>query len=210
MNLNKYTKAELISKFKRLENKNSKNNYNQTFSQWIINNLVLIKNLLFKLTIISLLIKTFRKYSIFRRIWVILNTIVMSIFGISILDFYGISFLVSFYTELTSIVGNVINYLTNTHFYETLAGLFSNKVEKVENPSKFQFNLNERTSNETNGVSKNSKINDWFNRPEEINKEPESNNNKYYIIAGLLIFYLIEEPEFNNKKYYIILLYIFL
>ena len=134
----------------------------------------------------------------------------MSIFGISILDFYGISFLVSFYTELTSIVGNVINYLTNTHFYDTLAGLFENKVEKVENPSKFQFNLNERTSNETNGVSKNSKINDWFNRPEEINKEPESNNNKYYIIAGLLIFYLIEEPEYNNKKYYIILLYIFL
>ena len=45
MNLNKYTKAELISKFKRLENKN---NSNQTLSQRILNNLVLIKNLLFK------------------------------------------------------------------------------------------------------------------------------------------------------------------
>ena len=134
MNLNKYTKAELISKFKRLENKNNSNQTNQTLYQWIINNLVLIKNLLFKLTIISLLIKTFRKYSIFRRIWLILNTIVMSIFGISILDFYGISFLVSFYTEFTSIIGNIVNYLTNTHFYIVLSGLFGSKVE-VKQPT---------------------------------------------------------------------------
>jgi hypothetical protein len=66
MNLNKFTKAELISKFKKLENKNSNNQ--QTFTQTILNSLILFKNLIYKFTILTLLIKTFKKYSIFRRI----------------------------------------------------------------------------------------------------------------------------------------------
>ena len=66
-NLNKYTKAELISKFKRLENKNS-NQSNQTLAQGFFSNILLFKNMLIKITLITFLIKTFRKYSIFRRI----------------------------------------------------------------------------------------------------------------------------------------------
>jgi hypothetical protein len=66
MNLNKFTKAELISKFKKLENKNSNNQ--QSFLQIILNTLISFKGLIYKLTILSFLIKTFKKYSIFRRI----------------------------------------------------------------------------------------------------------------------------------------------
>jgi hypothetical protein len=66
MNLNKFTKAELISKFKKLDNKN--NNNQQTLTQTILNTLTLFKNMLYKFTILTLLIKTFKKYSIFRRL----------------------------------------------------------------------------------------------------------------------------------------------
>jgi hypothetical protein len=56
----------------------------------------------------------------------------MTIFGISILDFYGLSFIASFYSEISSLLGNVVNYLTNTHFYTVLSGLFSSKVESKQ------------------------------------------------------------------------------
>jgi hypothetical protein len=70
--------------------------------------------MLVKLTIITLLIKTFRKYSLIRKVWVLLNTIAMTIFGISILEIYGISFIAAFFTELGSVLANVVNYLANT------------------------------------------------------------------------------------------------
>jgi hypothetical protein len=53
----------------------------------------------------------------------------MGIFGISILDFYGLSFIASFFSEINSITGSLINYLTNTHFYNVLSSLFSQKVD---------------------------------------------------------------------------------
>jgi hypothetical protein len=90
----------------------------------------------------------------------------MTIFGISILDFYGLSFLASFYSEITSVVGNIVNYLTNTHFYSVLSGLFSSKVD-VKQPSKTILGLgttdSSSTGNETrneNSIAKNSKINE--------------------------------------------------
>lgn len=60
MNLNKYTKAELISKFKKLETKsnNSDNNNNkQSIFSKLIELILTFKNILIKLTLISLLIK---------------------------------------------------------------------------------------------------------------------------------------------------------
>jgi hypothetical protein len=88
----------------------------------------------------------------------------MTIFGISILDFYGLSFLASFYSEFTSLIGNVVNYLTNTHFYTVLSSLFTTKVE-VKQPSSIlgmreinSSSTGNETRNET-GIQKNSKIN---------------------------------------------------
>jgi hypothetical protein len=53
MNLNKYTKAELISKFKRLDNKNS----NQTLIYKVLGTIIKFKSLILKITLIAFLIK---------------------------------------------------------------------------------------------------------------------------------------------------------
>ncbi len=52
----------------------------------------------------------------------------MSIFGISMLDIYGLSIITAFVIEISFITGNVLNYLTNTHFYTVISGLFGLKV----------------------------------------------------------------------------------
>jgi hypothetical protein len=175
--MNKYTKADLISRNKRLEIQNSNNT---PFSQRIIDNLLLIKNMLLKITLFALLIKTFKKFSIFRRIWVIINTIVMTIFGISILDIYGFSVIANFYLEFISILGNIINYLTHTNFYTILSGLWATKVEIKEPSSILRTNNKNATGSESS-----SKINDWFNKQEVV--EDKSSNTKYYIIGALFL-----------------------
>jgi hypothetical protein len=58
----KYTKAELISKIQGL-NKN-KPEYFTNF----LGTILLLKNFLLKITLIALIIKIFKKFSIFRRI----------------------------------------------------------------------------------------------------------------------------------------------
>jgi hypothetical protein len=85
----------------------------------------------------------------------------MSIFGISILDFYGLSFIASFFTEFTSVVSSLVNYLTNTHFYSVLSGLFSQKVEVKPSTNILGMgtNNNSSTGSETS-IENNSKINE--------------------------------------------------
>jgi hypothetical protein len=129
MNLNKFTKAELISKIKNI--KNNPENQSKLFTY-----LLIIKSFIVKFTLLAFIIKFFKKYSLIRRIYLIINTIVMSIFGISMLDFYGLSFISVFLAEISSITGNIINYLSNTKFYSYLAGLLTTKV--VETPTKIE------------------------------------------------------------------------
>jgi hypothetical protein len=69
MNLNKFTKAELISKFKKLESKNSNNSSNiKTYFFKILSFILLFKNFLIKITLISLIIKYFKRFTILRRL----------------------------------------------------------------------------------------------------------------------------------------------
>ena len=71
MNLNKFTKAELISKFKSLETKaktNENNQSNQTLSSLIITTLINFRKILLKITLVAFLIRTLKKYSLFRRL----------------------------------------------------------------------------------------------------------------------------------------------
>jgi hypothetical protein len=91
-NLTKLTKAELISKLNGLK----QNNNNPTFFSKTLEYILLFKGFILKFTLLAIIFKFFKKYSIFRRIYVIINTIVMSIFGISMLDFYGLSFISAF------------------------------------------------------------------------------------------------------------------
>lgn len=165
------------SRFKKLEIQNS-----NSISEGIISKILLFKSLILKLTLIALIIKWFKKFNIFRRIWVIFNTIVMTIFGISLLDVYGISIIAKFYLEFVSILGNIINYLTHTHFYAVLSGLWASKVE-IKEPSNV-LGLGTNNKNAT-GSENSSKINDWFNKQEIV--EDNSSNTKYYIIGALFL-----------------------
>jgi len=58
----------------------------------------------------------------------------MSIFGISMLDIYGINILTNLFNEITHVITNITKYLTNTQFYNALSDLFGSK--KVESSSK--------------------------------------------------------------------------
>jgi hypothetical protein len=115
MNLNKFTKAELINKLQNIrkekledsKNKDSNDNnmndiitdkrksfsYYKVFTSYIseILNLVsLIKELLFKLTLISFIIKLVRKYAIIRKIMRYIYSILFSVLGISFANNFGI------------------------------------------------------------------------------------------------------------------------
>lgn len=200
MNLNKYTKAELISKFKKLE---TKSNFNQNpiinkinnyFNQlWIL--ILTFKNILLKLTLISLLINIFKKYRIFRRIWTLLNTIIVSIFGISLIDNFGIEFLSNFIKETKIITYSIISYLSETHFYKYLSELFSVKEDipsnEATNKNGSISSIKRKEERITEESGKNSKISEWI-KPEQSENKPEIKSEettykKYYIIATVVI-----------------------
>jgi hypothetical protein len=71
MNLNKYTKQELINKIKNTNKEKSQNSLlaqiKSYFSQ-IINLFQVLKHLILKLTLISLIINLFKNYRLFRKI----------------------------------------------------------------------------------------------------------------------------------------------
>jgi hypothetical protein len=211
MNWNKFTKAELISKFKKLESKNSSNNStNRSLFNRIIELIIAFKSLLIKLTLISLLIKLLKKYTFIGKILRFINWIIVSIFGISLIDNFGIEFITNFYKEIRVITYSIINYLSDTSFYSFIASLFSTK-DKVTNQAKISLRdgpLMEESSYETSRKEKsinkskgNSKISEWLNPEPElsINSE-ESNNKKYYIIAGMLILSCLAWYYFDDIK----------
>lgn len=189
-----YTKAELKQKildYKNESNKNSSiNKINSYFSQvWDL--FKVFKDILLKLTLISFLLKILRKYSLFNRLWRILNTIVMTIFGISLLDNFGIEFISNFFKEIKFIFSNTIDYLTNTHFYKYLTKLFSTK-EIIENkPSKSPRTNQENSWNEENITKseRNSKVSEWLNQKEEIKSDikDDSSYKIYFILASVLL-----------------------
>jgi len=185
-NLNKFTKAELISKFKKLENKNSNsNNSNTTLFSKIFDYILYFKTLIFKITLISVLIKTFKKYSVFSKIFRFANWVILSIFGISLID----NFPFDFTKEIRYVLAGIITYFTNTHFYSFIASIFSGK----ETATNQKISLRDRpliegfsdeTTRNENKSKRNSKISEWLNPEPEVG---EDSNKKYYIIAALLI-----------------------
>jgi hypothetical protein len=221
MNLNKYTKAELINKFKRLDSKLSDNVINQRSfmdkfrSYWspIWDFLIRFKTILLKLTLISFLIKIFKKYSLLKTIWRILNTIIVSIFGLSLLDNFGIEFITHFFKEIKIISWNIINYLSSSHFYQFLNKLFSlnddpssktnGKIESMIRESNEQTTRNETKTSESIGQNnRNTTISEWL-KPEVKKVTPEiieDCNNKYYYIIGLIVLSTLTWYYFDEIK----------
>jgi hypothetical protein len=179
MNLKKYTKAELISKIKGL--KDNSNNPNSNLMTILLS----LKSLLLKFTLIAVIVKIFKKFSIFNRIWRIFNTILFSIFGISLIDFYEIEI-------LSNIIHKIIDIFSN--FYLSTFGLF----KKVDVPIKeTPTRLNPSQPNAT-GINESNRIIERFtkiiNNKDEISPEPvveEENNpyykNKYILLVALLL-----------------------
>jgi hypothetical protein len=221
--LNKYTKAELISKIKDSK-KESKpnlvsNNINQIksyFSQiWDL--MLTFKNILLKLTLISLLVNLSKKYKIFRKIWSVINSIVMSIFGLSIIDNFGFEFITKFLIEIRIITSVITDYLSNTQFYNYLVKLFNvrnqtqintglTEIQKVDNVTEIQKLDKVTEIQKLDSLRKSSegiwtssdnphKVSSWLKgESSEIHEKvegikPESNNHykKYIAIIGGII-----------------------
>ena len=189
MNLKKYTKAELISKLNSIKQPN--NNKESIFTNFMTL-IMLLKSLLLKITLIAFIIKIFRKYSIFRKIFAIINTILFSIFGFSLIDFYEIDVLSKYFHKIMDIFAN---------FHSSILDLLGKKVEKVDLPTKNeilrgiqQSSTGIQTSNESSN-----KIIERFTKiihgeeikpelkPEVIQEDTPYYKNKYVIIAGLLV-----------------------
>jgi hypothetical protein len=68
--------------------------------------LLLFNSLILKITLIAVLIKTFKKYSMLRKIFMVLNMIIVSIFGISLMDIYGLS-----------VIASIIETIRSTYVY---------------------------------------------------------------------------------------------
>ena len=189
MNLNKFTKAELISKLNSIKQPN--NSKDSIFNNFMTL-LLMIKSFLLKITLIAFLFRIFKKYNIFRKIFAIINTILFSIFGFSLIDFYEIDVLSKYFHKIIDIFAN---------FHSSILELFGKKIEKVDLPTK-----NEalgRISKETNGIQTNNEnskgIIERYKKiihgeeiksevtPEVIQENTPYYKNKYVIIAGLLM-----------------------
>lgn len=236
MNYKKYTKAELISKVENLQNKmiskstqiNTKSLISQIkvyfYQTWDL--ILTFKNLLFKLTLISLIIKFLKKYKLIRKIWIIINTIVMGIFSISIFDNYSFDFFSNIINEIRFISWNITDYLTNTNFYKYLNNLFSqNEIIDTKNITENKKTINDKklisTSNENdlNEYSKRikkenqnlknklleetqSKFANWINPVKEVIEQPdiETNYKKYLYLTGIIIITSLTWYYFDEIK----------
>jgi hypothetical protein len=159
-NLTKLTKAELISKLNNIKSTN-KDNKDNNFTNFM-SILLLLKSFILKFTLIALIIKIFKKYSIFRKIFTVINTILFSIFGISIIDIYEIEF-------LSKILNNILEIFSKFHI--NILELFGKKVETPsrteilrgiqQTPPRIQTN-----DDESNRIIE--RFKGLINKPEEI------------------------------------------
>jgi hypothetical protein len=80
----------------------------------------------------------------------------MSIFGISMLDIYGISIISALFSEILNISANIATYLSSTKFYGLLTGFLGYKIEtptKIE-PLGTTNKSSTRIETSSKGISK--------------------------------------------------------
>ena len=183
-NLNKFTKAELISKFKGLENKNS----NPSIFTKIFSYILLFKNLILKITLITFLIKWIKNYSIIRKIWHVISTIASTLLGISFIDIYGF---------------DLIAWIRESQIYQWFSELIVTPkvIEKKSAGESIPSNMKETYPNATRSESDHEIIKRFkeiiYKESEpivedELNQENTAfYKNKYFIIGALTISVLV-------------------
>lgn len=189
MNYNKLTKAELICKINNIKKSTNKSDSIKGIKGYLLQIWELIitfKNILIKLTLISFFIQIFKKYKIFRTIWTIINTLVMTIFGISLIENSGIEILQHYFNEIKLIVSN---------FYSYVESLFSSK--EIETPSSAKTNKNDtfwensgKTTRNEESIKKGERnigFDNWLKPQDpEVEVKNESSYTKFYIIGFIL------------------------
>lgn len=195
-NLNKYTKAELISKLKnkRLEIQNS-----NTITEGIISKILLFKSLILKLTLITFIITWIKKYSLVRKLWHLFSMIGSTLLGFSMIDIYAFDF---------------IDWLKDTNIYKWYSELFNNpKIESDNKPSSIMRTFDKNaTRNETKDeedfgiIRKIHKITNpepdpvIIDKLEEDIENPPFYKNKYFIIGAASITMLVSWYYFDEIK----------
>jgi hypothetical protein len=89
-----------------------------------------IKNLIISLSVVAFLMKIFKNYKTIRVVLKTANYIILTIFGISIFDAFGLGFITKFLWELKYIFVGIATYLTETTFYNFLMNIFNASEQK--------------------------------------------------------------------------------
>nr|YP_009487319.1 hypothetical protein [Russula virescens]AWB36221.1 hypothetical protein [Russula virescens] len=181
-NLNKYTKADLISRIKKLDNQTSNLNNTNSFLHKIVDSILTFKSLILKVTLIAFVIKWIKKYSFVQKLWRMFGWIASTVLGISLIDIYAI---------------DLITWIKDTSIYKWYSEFFSPKTEIIKEKSKDEFQFpkgitNKTIENETE-TDETNRISDWITRRNQ-EKEVENNNAGYWtdykhiiIISGIII-----------------------
>ena len=209
-NLNKFRKDELINKLKDLQINNKKlidNSPNKSKSIKIVEFIIFFKNWIIRLTLIALLIKWLKNYSLFRKFYHIFSWIASTLFGATLIDVYSLD-IINWVKE-TNIYKWIYDLLNFKEIIEPVKEVKSTKeIKTIKEDSEFRFPKG--ITNKTNEDQKRHvTLSEWFNR--DINKgvikddslfdKIKDNSKNILIISGVVIvsgFSWYYFPEIKN------------
>jgi hypothetical protein len=189
-NLNKFTKTELINKIKNFDNQN--NNNSKSILIKIVEYILLFKSLILKFTLLALLIRWFKKYSLLKRLWHIFSWIASTLLGITLIDIYSL---------------DVFNWIKETNIYKWLYELFNSKeiikpvreinpVKEIKSSKEGEFQFPKKITNQTDGnETRHVTFSEWLNRntnkevikDESLIDKIKDNSKTILIISGVII-----------------------
>ena len=160
-NLEKFTKAELISKLEKLNKKELQNSIksensksevsksvkNEPIKIWdlILEILSKFRSLFLSLSVVAILIRIFKNYKSIRAILKVANYVILALFGMSLYEAFGLAFIVKIFGEIKNISTAVMVYLTESTFYQYLGSIFNISKEdqsvrdKYKNPVEYDW-----------------------------------------------------------------------
>lgn len=153
------------------------NSSNKSIFTKLVEGIILFKSLILKITLIALLIKIFRKYKIFRVLWRFTNWVIVSLFGFSVMDIYGINF-----------ISDIFTYLRESSIYLWISSLLGNQSEVKNIPSRLKTINHDTTRNESNETLV-QRIKEIIHREPEVITEDETPiyKNRYVITVAILL-----------------------
>nr|QGP74780.1 hypothetical protein [Russula griseocarnosa] len=188
MNLQKYSKNELIQMVQKIEkiqeNKNPQSKFMIIYSS--------IKSYVITLLMNGVLLHYFRKYKFVVRVLKIFNWIIVSMFGVSVIDrFYNLWYANILYDFFT----NVTAYLITTSIFQFFIAInpfqlkekYSWQKDEIKPrwPSSEIHQKNSWDANDSKQSNRDSKIARWLELKEDSKEYRD--NHKEYILLGLLL-----------------------